>query len=731
MTVTEGRTEDASAKAATLIEALPWLNKFHGQTVVIKYGGHAMADEALRLAFAQDLVFLRYAGLRPVVVHGGGPQITEQLDRLGVESTFTAGLRVTTPEAMEVVRMVLSGKVNKDIVGMVNRHGPFAVGLSGEDAGTFTAARKMAVVDGVPVDIGQVGDIVATDPGAIEALLADGRIPVVSSVAAGRDGEVYNVNADTAAAALAVALNATKLVVLTDVAGLYRDWPSSADVISELTAAELERLLPALSAGMIPKMEACLTAVRGGVPQAHVLDGRLSHAVLLEIFTDSGIGTMVLPGEGATIHSTHPSRKSTPLTPPVSPLHPLPQVGHFGYVQRYAMSETEALQKRFSAALMPNYGVPSLAISRGQGCRVWDPDGNQYLDLIAGIAVSSLGHAHPAIVGAVSRQVAEVAHTSNLFLNEPAIELAERILVLLSADGRVFFANSGAEANEAAIKLVRRLQGPGRPVMVAAERSFHGRTMGSLALTGKESIRAPFGPFGLTVRFVPYGDADALRAAVDADVAAVFLEPGLGESGVIPAPAGYLRAAREACDQTGALLVLDEIQTGIGRTGVWFAHQAAGVRPDVLTLAKGLGGGLPVGACVGLGPAGAGFARGDHGSTFGGNPVACAAALAVLDTIERDGLLAHVIEVGEHLAAGLDQISHPLLAGVRGAGLWRAVMLTAEAAPAVEGAARRAGFLVNAVQPDAIRLAPPLILSAAEADEFTTALPGILAKVSA
>jgi len=395
------------------------------------------------------------------------------------------------------------------------------------------------------------------------------------------------------------------------------------------------------------------------------------------------------------------------------------------------MSETEALQKRFSAALMPNYGVPSLAISRGQGCRVWDPDGNQYLDLIAGIAVSSLGHAHPAIVEAVSRQVAEVAHTSNLFLNEPAIELAERILLLLSADGRVFFANSGAEANEAAIKLVRRLQGPGRPVMVAAERSFHGRTMGSLALTGKESIRAPFGPFGLTVRFVPYGDADALRAAVDADVAAVFLEPGLGESGVIPAPAGYLRAAREACDQTGALLVLDEIQTGIGRTGVWFAHQAAGVRPDVLTLAKGLGGGLPIGACVGLGPAGAGFARGDHGSTFGGNPVACAAALAVLDTIERDGLLARVTEVGEDLAAGLDQISHPLLAGVRGAGLWRAVMLTAEAAPAVEAAARRAGFLVNAVQPDAIRLAPPLILSAAEADEFITALPGILAKVGA
>jgi acetylglutamate kinase len=285
----------ASAKAATLIEALPWLKQFHGRTVVIKYGGHAMTEEPLRLAFAQDLVFLRYAGLRPVVVHGGGPQITEELGRLGVESTFTAGLRVTTPETLDVVRMVLSGKVNKDLVGLINRHGPFAVGMSGEDASTLTATRKAAIVDGETVDIGLVGEIVATDCGAIEALLADGRIPVVSSVAGGQDGEVYNVNADTAAAALAVALGAAKLVVLTDVAGLYRDWPSSSEVISQLTAPELEQLLPGLSAGMIPKMEACLTAVRGGVPQAHVLDGRLSHAVLLEIFTDSGIGTMVVP----------------------------------------------------------------------------------------------------------------------------------------------------------------------------------------------------------------------------------------------------------------------------------------------------------------------------------------------------------------------------------------------------------------------------------------------------
>ncbi len=314
----------AQAKAATLIEALPWLDRFHGQIVVIKYGGHAMTDELLRLAFAQDVVFLRYAGLRPVVVHGGGPQISAQLDRLGIASTFAAGLRVTTPEAMDVVRMVLTGQVNRDVVGLINRHGPFAVGMSGEDANLLTASRRGAVVDGELVDIGQVGEIDAVDAAALRALLADGRIPVVSSVARGAAGEIYNVNADTAAAALAVALGAAKLVVLTDVEGLYQDWASDpagnggpavsgtpavsggpagngapADVISLLTAAELASLLPTLNAGMIPKMEACLRAVRGGVPQAHVLDGRRPHSVLLEIFTDSGIGTMVVPGGSA------------------------------------------------------------------------------------------------------------------------------------------------------------------------------------------------------------------------------------------------------------------------------------------------------------------------------------------------------------------------------------------------------------------------------------------------
>jgi acetylglutamate kinase len=301
----------ALAKAATLIEALPWLERFHGETVVIKFGGHAMTDDELCFAFAQDVVFLRYAGLRPVVVHGGGPQISEHLGKLGIESTFAAGLRVTTPETMDVVRMVLTGQVNREVVGLINRHGPFAVGMSGEDANMLTATRAQATVDGALVDLGQVGEIQTVDPGAVRALIADRRIPVISSVARGTAGEVFNVNADTAAAAVAVALGAAKLVLLTDVAGLYADWPAGggakaadgamaqrpSEVISQLDAAELAAMLPRLGGGMIPKMEACLTAVRGGVPQAHVLDGRLPHAILLEIFTDSGIGTMVVPDQ--------------------------------------------------------------------------------------------------------------------------------------------------------------------------------------------------------------------------------------------------------------------------------------------------------------------------------------------------------------------------------------------------------------------------------------------------
>lgn len=285
----------AQTKAATLIEALPWLVEFAGATVVVKYGGNAMVDPDLRRAFAADMVFLRYAGLKPVVVHGGGPQISEMLGRLGIASEFRGGLRVTTPEAMDVVRMVLVGQVGRELVGLINAHGPFAVGLSGEDARLFTAVRRSAYVDGEPVDVGQVGDVASVDVSAVTDLIAAGRIPVISTVAPDADGVLHNLNADTAAAALAVALGARKLVVLTDVPGLYADWPDTSSLVSEITTDDLVRLLPGLESGMVPKMEACLRAVRGGVPAAHVVDGRVAHSTLLEVFTSEGFGTMVVP----------------------------------------------------------------------------------------------------------------------------------------------------------------------------------------------------------------------------------------------------------------------------------------------------------------------------------------------------------------------------------------------------------------------------------------------------
>ena len=392
---------------------------------------------------------------------------------------------------------------------------------------------------------------------------------------------------------------------------------------------------------------------------------------------------------------------------------------------------TRALQSRWDAVMMRNYGTPAIAVSHGSGCRIWDADGNDYLDLVAGIAVSALGHAHPALTAAVTTQLQKVAHTSNLYLNERAIELAERLVTLLGVpDTRVFLCNDGATANEAAIKVARRVH-PDRTRFVAADRSFHGRTLGALALTGKAAARAPVEPFGIDVTFVPYGDTDALAAAVDDKTAAVFLEPTLGEAGVVPPPAGYLASARTLCDRTGALLVLDEVQGGIGRTVAWFAHQHDDVTPDVVTIAKGLGGGLPIGACLASGAASVALQKGDHGSTFGGNPVSCAAALAVLDTIESDNLLDHVATVGGRWRDDLAAVGGPLLRSVRGRGFWLAMVVDDGTAPAIEQAAREAGFIVNAAAPDAVRLAPPLVLSESEAKSFTASLPSILDSAAA
>lgn len=381
---------------------------------------------------------------------------------------------------------------------------------------------------------------------------------------------------------------------------------------------------------------------------------------------------------------------------------------------------TPGLSARWKAALMDNYGTPSTALVKGEGAVVWDDQGRQYVDMYAGIAVNVLGHAHPAIVEAVSAQVATLGHVSNLFASVPAVTLAERLLSLAGRDGRVYFCNSGAEANEAAFKLSRRT---GKHHVVAAQGGFHGRTMGALALTGQPSKADPFRPLPGDVTHVPFGDVEALDNAVTDDTAMVILEPTLGEAGVVPAPTGYLQSAREITRRHDVLLALDEVQTGIGRTGYWFAHQAEGVQPDIMTLAKGLGGGLPLGATIAFGDAAALFGPGSHGSTFGGNPVCCAASLAVLDTIVDDDLLARAKHLGERLREG---ITHAAVAEVRGSGALLGIVLTTPIAKAAEAALAEAGFLVNAVAPGVLRLAPPLILSDAQADAFLAALPAAL-----
>ncbi|WP_280358442.1 acetylornithine transaminase [Nocardia otitidiscaviarum] len=393
------------------------------------------------------------------------------------------------------------------------------------------------------------------------------------------------------------------------------------------------------------------------------------------------------------------------------------------------MTNTADLQQRWSTLLMNNYGTPKVALVRGAGAVVYDADGKRYLDFLGGIAVNSLGHAHPAILEAVTQQLGTLGHTSNLYASEPVLELAERLLARFGTEhsgegrGRAFFCNSGTEANEAAFKISRLT---GRTKIVACEEAFHGRTMGALALTGQPSKRAPFEPMPPGVVHVPYGDAEALAAAVDDQTAAVFIEPIMGESGVVVPPADYLARARAITKQHGALLILDEVQTGIGRTGHFYAHQAAGIVPDVITLAKGLGGGLPIGAVLAQGAAAELLTPGLHGTTFGGNPVCAAAALAVLRTIDEQDLLTHVETLGKTLIDGIDALDHPLVDHVRGAGLLIGIQLTDAVAAQVDEAARDAGYLINPAKPNVIRLAPPLVLTETQADNFLSDLPGIL-----
>ena len=385
---------------------------------------------------------------------------------------------------------------------------------------------------------------------------------------------------------------------------------------------------------------------------------------------------------------------------------------------------SSAVLDTYVDSVMNTFGTPKRVFVRGEGCFLWDAEGRRYLDLLSGLAVNALGHAHPTVISAITGQIATLGHVSNFFATPAQVALASRLTALFGAeDAKVFFTNSGTEANEAAFKITRMT---GRTKIISTEGAFHGRSMGSLAITHNPKYREPFVPLPGEVIFVPYGDPDALATAADDDLAAIVLEPIQGESGIVVPPPDYLIRAREVCDQHGALLWIDEVQTGMGRTGSWLAHVADGVRADIVTLAKGLGNGFPIGACVAAGPAARLLGPGSHGSTFGGNPVAAIAGLAVIAVIERDGLLANATAMGEHLATAVTELGHPLITGIRGRGLLLGITLAAPIATAVADAALSAGFVINAPCPDVLRLAPPLVITADLLDTFVAALRGLI-----
>jgi acetylglutamate kinase len=637
--------------------------------------------------------------MRVVLVHGGGPLITQWLERLGVQTQFQDGVRVTDEPALEVATMVLRGLVNTGVVAGLARHGVSAMGLSGADGGLLRARRRP--------ELGLVGEVEKVDAAALQLLLDCGVVPVIAPLGLDAEGTLLNINADMAASAVAAALGADAALFLTDVPGVC---DADGVVIPHLDQTEVERLIASgvISGGMIPKVRACLDALCGA-RLAAILDGRTPGA-LADLLEDAVAGTIVMDRRRETGQG-------------------IPVTGDDNAPLTTRATELPAVQAREARVYMHTFRREPLTLVRGRGTRVWDDAGRSYLDLVAGIAVDILGHAHPAVAAAIAHQAYTLLHTSNLYYTLPQLELAELLLEATGMEG-VFFTNSGAEANETAIKIARKwgkLHKDGAYEIVSAENSFHGRTLATVAATGKRRYQEPFEPMPAGFIHVPYNDVAALDAAIGPRTAAVLLEPIQGEGGVYPAAPGYLAAARRLCNERRALLMLDEVQTGMGRTGTFLACQGEDVVPDVVTLAKGLGGGTPLGAALARGTANV-FEPGDHGSTLGGNPFSCAAGLATMRVLRDEELVAHAAEVGAYFARQLEGLAARGLpvTEVRGRGLMLAAEVSADAA-AVVSRARERGVLVNSTGPTTIRMVPPLILTQAEVDEAMGVLEQALA----
>lgn len=653
--------------------------------VVIKAGGNVGSEATAATVAAVRK--LREYGVDVVLVHGGGPQISGWLERLGIPARFHAGRRITDQQTIEVTEMVLSGTVNKAWVAALAAEDIPAIGISGRDGDLITARPRQD--EGT--DLGQVGIVDRIDPTALERLLAAGFCPVVSPLSSGPGREPFNVNADEAAAAVAVAINASALLLLTDVPGLLRNPSDPTSLIEHVNSTMIAELVAegTIAGGMQPKLEAASAAANGGVAHVRLVDGTDSAALsqatawLLAVLWEGTGGEQRAPGTSV--------------------------VADF----------TDHWLERGRAVLIGNYGRLPLVLAAGDGAVVRDVDGNAWLDFVGGLAVNALGHGHPAIAAALAEQAHTMIHCSNLYWIPRQIELAERLSSLTGME-RWFFCNSGTEANEAAIKLARRWgiqnRGPEAYEIISTTGSFHGRTFAALTATGQQKHQQGFGPLVDGFRYVPYGDSAAIAAAINDRTCAVLVEPIQGEGGVNMPPPGYLRELREICDRHGILLMFDEVQTGIGRTGKWLACHHEDVLPDVVSLAKALANGVPIGAIGTRGVASTVLAPGTHASTFGGNPLACVAALATLDVIVEQNLLGHAARLGSIALARLRsegaQIAGDKFVEARGRGLMLGLVLKNGAARVAEDCRQR-GLLVNAIGDEVIRLLPPLIISEA------------------
>ena len=647
-------------RAKVLTQVLPYIKRYTGKTVVIKYGGNAMIDEELKKQVMEDIVLLWLIGVKIVLIHGGGPEISELMDKIGKKPEFVGGLRVTDKETVDIVQMVLAGKVNKTLVNMLEMQGGKAIGLSGIDGMLIEAAVK-------DEKLGFVGEVTKVNIQPVLDIIEKGYIPVISTVGCDKKGNTYNINGDTAAAAVAGALGAERLIMMTDIAGILMEKDNPDSLISEISISEAEKLYRdgIISDGMIPKVNCCIDALKKGVKNVIVMDGRVPHSILMELLTDEGAGTM--------------------------------------FTEKRDMSIKEK-DKNYIASTYNRFPV---VMSHGKGSVIWDENGKEYIDMGSGIGVTSFGIADDKWQSAVSNQASKIQHTSNLYFSEPCAVLAEK-LCEKTGMSKVFFSNSGAEANECAIKIARKYaaekKGNDCNIIVTLKESFHGRTLTTLAATGQEQFHELFNP--LTPGFVNVDAHNIYELEVVGSsnkIAAIMIECIQGESGVNPLKKSFAAEVAEYAQNHDILLIADEVQTGNGRTGELYSYMNYGIKPDIVTTAKGLAGGLPLGATLMSDKVKDVLKAGEHGSTFGGNPVCCAAAISVLDRIDKK-LLEDVNEKSKYIfdsfsgAAGIEEVT--------GMGLMIGLKTTRKAEEVVNECIEKGVLCLTAK--DKVRLLPAL-----------------------